>query len=206
MAVALGSQLLLFWWCSVHCCTPNKASILRCNMKSWAPPWLLWASLVAQLVKNLPAMQETLVQFLGLIPGSGISPGEGIGLPTPVFLGFLGGSVSKESTCNAGDLGSIPGLGRSPGGGHGNPLQYSCLQNSHGQRSQADYSPWGRKESVMTEWLSIWFQQQRGWEGGTGWILLSFKGKNQMWHVSLPLLSIGQEKKSITRLYIDSGE
>ena len=43
--------------------------------------------------------------------------------------GFPGGSVSKESTCNAGDLGSIPALGRSPGGGHGNPLQYSCLEN-----------------------------------------------------------------------------
>ena len=43
-------------------------------------------------------------------------------LPTPVFLGFPGGSDDKESTCNVGDLGSIPGLGRSPGGGHGNPL------------------------------------------------------------------------------------
>ena len=41
----------------------------------------------------------------------------------------------KEPTCNAGDTGSIPGLGRSPGGGHGNPLQYSCLENPHGQRS-----------------------------------------------------------------------
>ena len=44
-------------------------------------------------------------------------------------LGFPGGSDSKESTCNAGDLGSIPGLGRSSGGGPGNPLQYSCLEN-----------------------------------------------------------------------------
>ena len=44
-------------------------------------------------------------------------------------MGFPGGSDSKESTCNAGDLGSIPGLGRSPGGGHGNPLQHSCLEN-----------------------------------------------------------------------------
>ena len=44
-------------------------------------------------------------------------------------MGFPGGSGSKESACNAGDLGSIPGLGRSPGGGHGNPLQYSCLEN-----------------------------------------------------------------------------
>ena len=41
-----------------------------------------------------------------------------------------GGSDSKESSCNAGDLGSIPGLGRSPGGGSGYPLQYSCLENS----------------------------------------------------------------------------
>ena len=35
--------------------------------------------------------------------------------------------------------------------GHGNPLQYSCPENPHGQRSLADYSQWGRKESVMTE-------------------------------------------------------
>ena len=49
--------------------------------------------------------------------------------------GFPGGLDSQESTCNAGDLGSIPGLGRSPGGGHGNPLQFSCLENPHGQKS-----------------------------------------------------------------------
>ena len=40
-----------------------------------------------------------------------------------------GGSDSKESPCNEGDLGSIPGLGRLPGEGNGNPLQYSCLEN-----------------------------------------------------------------------------
>ena len=51
-------------------------------------------------------------------------------LPTPLFLGFPGGSAGKESACNAGDLGSISGLGRSPGGGHGNQLQYSGLENS----------------------------------------------------------------------------
>ena len=55
--------------------------------------------------------------------------------------GFPGGSVSEESACNAGDLGSIPGLGRNPGGGHGNPLQYSCLEKPHGQRSLVGYSP-----------------------------------------------------------------
>ena len=66
-------------------------------------------------------------------------------------MGSTGGSDSKDPTCNAGDLGLIPGLGRSPGGGHGNPLQYSCLENPHGQRSLVDYSPWGRRESDMTE-------------------------------------------------------
>ena len=65
--------------------------------------------------------------------------------------GFPGGSDGKESACNAGDLGSIPVLERSPGGGHGNPLQDSCLENPHGQRSLAGCRPWGRKVSDMTE-------------------------------------------------------
>ena len=43
--------------------------------------------------------------------------------------GFPGGSDSKASVCNAGDLGSIPGLGRSPGEGNGSPLKYSCVEN-----------------------------------------------------------------------------
>ena len=45
-------------------------------------------------------------------------------------MGFLGGSMVKSPTVNAGDVGLIPGLGRSHGGGgDGNPLQYSCLGN-----------------------------------------------------------------------------
>ena len=58
------------------------------------------------------------------------------------FEGFSGGSDGKESTFYVGDLGSIPGLGRSPGGGQVSPLQFSCLENPHGQRSLAGYSPW----------------------------------------------------------------
>ena len=69
-------------------------------------------------------------------------------LPTPVFLCLPGDSDGKESTCNAGDRGLISGLGRSPGGGHGNPLQYSCLENPHGQRSLAGYSPWGSESQT----------------------------------------------------------
>ena len=47
-----------------------------------------------------------------------------------LYVGFPGGSDSKESACNVGDMGLILGLGRSPGEGNGNPLQYSCLENS----------------------------------------------------------------------------
>ena len=94
------------------------------------------ASLVAQLVKNLPAIQETPVQFLvRKIPWIRDR------LPTSVLLGFPGGSDSKESACFVVDLGSIPGSGRFPGGGHGNPLQYSYVENPHGLSSLAGNSP-----------------------------------------------------------------
>ena len=66
--------------------------------------------------------------------------------------GFCGGSDGKESACNAGDLGLISELGRFPGEGHNNLLVF-LPRESHGQRSQAGYSPWGHKEPEMTEWL-----------------------------------------------------
>ena len=51
--------------------------------------------------------------------------------PTSVIVvAITGGSDSKESACNVGDLGSTLQLGRSPGGGHGKPLQYFCLENT----------------------------------------------------------------------------
>ena len=89
----------------------------------------LWASLIAQLVKNLPAV--------------GKIPWRRDRLPTPVFLGFPCGSAGKESTCNVGDLGLIPGLGKSPGEGKGYPLQYSGLENS------MDYSM-GSQSLILT--------------------------------------------------------
>ena len=73
------------------------------------------------------------------------------------FLGmvFPGGSDAKESACSAGDPGSIPGSGRSPGEGNGYPLQYSGLENSMDRGAWQSYSPWGRKESDTTEWLTL---------------------------------------------------
>ena len=61
----------------------------------------LWASLVAQMVKSLPAVQETM----GSIPGSGKSPGEGSGSPlqhsclgNPMDRGAAVHEVSESGT------------------------------------------------------------------------------------------------------------
>ena len=79
------------------------------------------ASLIGQLVKNPPAVWETLVRFLGR--EDLLEQGR---LPSPIFLDFPIGSAAF----NVGDLGLIPGLGRSPGEGKGYPLQYSGLEKS----------------------------------------------------------------------------
>ena len=85
----------------------------------------MWASLVAQLLKNSPAMQETPLWFLYRE-----DPLERDRLPTLVFLGFPCGSAGKESACNTGDLGSIPGVRRAPREEKGYPFRYSGLENS----------------------------------------------------------------------------
>ena len=59
-------------------------------------------------------------------------------------MGLLGDSMVKNLPANEGDTGDrglISGLGRFPGGGGNDPVQYSCLENSHGQRSLAGCSP-----------------------------------------------------------------
>ena len=90
-------------------------------------------------------MQENPVQFLGWeVPLEKESV-------THSSILALGGSDSKESTCNVGDLSPIPELGRSARGGHDNPLQYPCLKNPHGEWSLVGYSPWGHKVSDMTD-------------------------------------------------------
>ena len=70
---------------------------------------------------------------------------------------FPGGSDSKASVYNAGDPGSIPGLGRFPWRRKWQSTQGLLPVKSHGQRRLVGYSPWGRKESDMTEWLHFHF-------------------------------------------------
>ena len=85
------------------------------------------ASLITQLVKNPPAMQEIWFDsWVGEIPWRRDR------LPTPAFLGFPCDSAGKEYSRNVGDLGLILGLGRSSGEGKGYTLQYSGLENSMG--------------------------------------------------------------------------
>ena len=131
------SGLCSFWWLqgktgsNFFLFLVSRAANIPWHVVYFSPQFNLYfhydrASLVAQLVKNPPAVQETSVQF-----HSQEVPWRRDSLPTPVFLGFSGGSDGKESACNVGDLGSIPQMGKSPGGGHGNPLQYSCLENPH---------------------------------------------------------------------------
>ena len=68
-------------------------------------------------------------------------------------MGFPGGSDGKEST-EMWETWVLSWDRKIPGGRHGNPLQDSCLENPHGQRSLEGYSPWGCQESDMTEQLS----------------------------------------------------
>ena len=70
-------------------------------------------------------MQEIPVAFL--VQEDPLEKGE---LLTPVFLGFPGDSVGKESACNAGDLGLVSGLGRCPEEENGYLLQYSGQETS----------------------------------------------------------------------------
>ena len=104
------------------------------------------ASLVAQMVKNLPAMQETQVQSLGQE-----DPVKGIATHSSILWASQVALVVKNPPANAGDIrdkGSIPGSGRSPGRGHGNPLQYSCLEYPMDRGAWSEgYSSWGHKES-----------------------------------------------------------
>jgi len=66
-------------------------------------------------------------------------------------LAFPGGSDGKESACNVGDLGSIPRLGRFTWRRAWQPTPVFLPGEFRGQRSLVGYSPWGCKESDVTE-------------------------------------------------------
>ena len=121
----------------------------------------LWASLVAQLVKNPPAMKETWVRSLGWeytlergtaiyfsilawrIPWTVYSPRGRKELDTTGVQSVKNLPAMQETACNAGDPVLILGLGRSPA--EGIPTPVFLPGKVRGQRSLVDYSPWGCK-------------------------------------------------------------
>ena len=72
-----------------------------------------------------------------------------------MFNDFPGGSDGKGSAYNVGDLGSIPGSGKILWRQKWQPTPVLSPEKSHGQRSLVGYSQWGRKESNVTERLSM---------------------------------------------------
>ena len=101
----------------------------------------VWSSLVAQQIKNLPALQETLVWILGWE-----DPWRRDRLLTPVFMGFPGGSDGKESACNVETW-----VWKIPRRREWLPTPVFWPGELHGQRSLMGYSPRGLKESDRTE-------------------------------------------------------
>ena len=118
------------------CCTTNtedtQRQVISIQFKNGA-------SLIAQLVKNPPECRRP--QFDSWVRKIRWRRDR---LPTPVFLGFPGGSTGEESACKAGDLGSISGLGRSPAEGKGYLLQYSGWENSMDCRVHGITESWTR--------------------------------------------------------------
>ena len=120
-----------------------RQQIIALHLPRWNSPFLkrhsssAWASLVAQRLNHLPAMQETWARSLGqedplekeMATHSSILAWRIPWMEEPGGLQSMGSqkssSAGKETACNAGDPGSIPGSGRSPGEGIDYPLQYS---------------------------------------------------------------------------------
>ena len=113
-----------------------------------------WASLVAQLVKNPPAIQETLVRQE--------DPLEKAQATHSHILGLSQWLRWSRICLQCGRPGLIPWIGKILWRRTCNPLQYSCLENPHGQRSLASFSPQGHSELDMTERLSTAHKDRKG--------------------------------------------
>ena len=120
---------------SLSCIVEGNGNPLQCSCLENPRDWGSWWATVY-------AVAQSRTRLKWLSSSSSIDQLEG----------FPGGSEVKANARNVGDPCSIPRSGRSPGEGNGNPLQYSCLGNPmDGEFWWATYSPWGHKESDMTD-------------------------------------------------------
>ena len=90
------------------------------------------------LIINILTFQTALKKYIRHVPLS------------KEVMDIPGGSVSKEPTCNAGDLSSISGSERSPGEGNGNPLHSSCRENPMDRETRRTTQTMGLQESDTT--------------------------------------------------------
>ena len=102
-----------------------------------------WASLIAQLVKNPPAMQEIPVQFLGWE--------EGLGYPLQYSWTFLVAQLVKDAPAMRETW-----IGKIPWRTERLPSQVFWPGKFHGL-----YSPWGPKELDTTEQLALFHYQRQ---------------------------------------------
>ena len=143
------------YWHSFHFVVQSLSRVWLCDRMDCSKPSFPVLHPLVELAQThahwvYDAIQPSLPQSTPSPPAFKSFPTPG-SFPMSWLFALGGGSDSKESACNVGDLSLIPGLGRSSGGGHGNTFQYSCLENPQGQRSLVGYSPRDCKESDVTE-------------------------------------------------------
>ena len=164
--------------------TSASASVLSVNIQGWFP--LVLTGLISLPSRGLLSLLQQYSLKASILQHSAfymdqlshlyMTTGKTIALIIWTFVGKMmsllfntlfrsvrlsGGSMIKNPPAYAGDArdsGSITGSGRSPGGGNGSLFQYSCLKNPMDRRSLEGYSPWGRRNLDMTEWLSTYWE------------------------------------------------
>ena len=142
-------SVLTIWWCP---CVESSLVLLENGVCYYQCVFL-----VTQRLQCLPPMRETQVRSLGqedplekeMVTHISILAWKIPWITEPCRLPSMGSQRIRTRLSYFTFT-----LGRSPGGGHGNPLQYCCLENPHGQRSLAGYSPWCHQESDKIEQLS----------------------------------------------------
>ena len=95
---------------------------------------------------------------------------------------FSGGSNVKESTCQCRRPEFDPWVGKISWRREWLPIPVFLPGESHGQRSLADYSPWGHKESDMIEKLTLSLSRKKKARYIMLWFLLSVIAKMKLEH------------------------
>ena len=144
----------------------NHASVGRfyqpCNREDdWCFQWifLMWGMDLMASVENFGRpVERILIWFWPMMITS--QRGKELRFPRSILeinlrtLGFPGGTSGKEPACQwrrQKRLGFYPWVGKMPWRRKWQPTPVFLPGKSHGQKTLVGYSPWGLKESNMTE-------------------------------------------------------